>query len=273
MSQPLELATLGDSIQLRNGVCMGVMIRNRCIDENKPTSASDKDYANRAQNGAGLTVAEGIFVYYNGAEWPHTPVMLNDNHAAAWKKSLMLSMMYTARYFSSYGIPGHTTNITEIEDPKFIAEQYRNSAMLAKLTGFNGIELLDQGRSKNCTGLIQLRLAFINISRRGCYFKQGYNIHSRLEGFQLPDDWEPLQQFGRLVKYTGSETILMVNHEYTVEEAETLLDKGKIDLITFSRPFFYNLIAEKKPIAVNDSGGYVNYGPSRMVDEFYNNWS
>lgn len=88
--------------------------------------------------------------------------------------------------------------------------------------------------------LVQRRLAFINISRRDCYSGQGQGIHSRPEGFELPENWEPIQQFGRLVKYPGSETMLMVNHEYTVEEAETLLNEGKIDLVTFGRPFIYN---------------------------------
>ncbi|KAI2784240.1 FMN-linked oxidoreductase [Daldinia loculata] len=374
MSQLLEPVTLGDSIQLRNRVCMGAMTRNRCIDDNKPTSASAKYYADRAQDGAGLIVAEGTFVYYNGAEWPHTPVMFNHDHAAAWKKvtdavhdvhgKIFFQPWHPGRiqndnmpmlkkhdypvyapskipaaggeYRTLEGCPGHTTNITEIEDPKFIVEQYRNSVTLAKLAGFDGIELLAQGRANNRTDayggsvenrcrfplevldaiidiwgprqvgikicpsdhlndsimsyaeltetydylipqLVQRRLAFINISRRDCYSGQGHGIHSRPEGFELPENWEPIQQFGRLVKYPGSETMLMVNHEYTVEEAETLLNEGKIDLVTFGRPFIYNpdvitRISQKKPFAVNDRGGFVNYGPYRTVDEFYNDW-
>lgn len=31
-------------------------------------------------------------------------------------------------------------------------------------------------------------------------------------------------------------------------------------------------IAKKKPFAVNDRGGRVNYGPYQRVDEFYNDW-
>ena len=42
------------------------------------------------------------------------------------------------------GSPGHTTNITEIEDPMNIVEQYRNSARLAKLAKFDSLELLSQ---------------------------------------------------------------------------------------------------------------------------------
>jgi 2,4-dienoyl-CoA reductase-like NADH-dependent reductase (Old Yellow Enzyme family) len=43
------------------------------------------------------------------------------------------------------GTPGHTRNLTEIEDPKGIVEQFRHSVVLAKEAGFDGIELLSQG--------------------------------------------------------------------------------------------------------------------------------
>jgi 2,4-dienoyl-CoA reductase-like NADH-dependent reductase (Old Yellow Enzyme family) len=85
MSNLLQPVTLGDNIQLRNRVCMGSMTRNRCIDGNKPTDATTTHYAVRAKDGVGLIVAEGTFVYLNGSEWPHAPVMYNDSHADAWK--------------------------------------------------------------------------------------------------------------------------------------------------------------------------------------------
>lgn len=86
MSNLLASVTLGDSIELRNRVCMGSMTRNRCVDENKPTEASVQHYADRARDGVGLIVAEGTFVSLHGAEWPHAPVMFNQNHADAWKR-------------------------------------------------------------------------------------------------------------------------------------------------------------------------------------------
>jgi len=39
----------------------------------------------------------------------------------------------------------HTENITEIDDPKLIIEQFRQAVMLANDAGFDGIELLSQG--------------------------------------------------------------------------------------------------------------------------------
>lgn len=43
------------------------------------------------------------------------------------------------------GTPGHTHNITEIDEPNSIVEQFRHSSTLAKQAGFDGIELLSQG--------------------------------------------------------------------------------------------------------------------------------
>jgi len=87
-------------------------------------------------------------------------------------------------------------------------------------------------------------LAFINLSRRGCdvgrnqddYFKS----NPRPEGTLLPPNYEPMKQFASLIKHPGSKTMLMVNHEYTVAEADELVKSDQIDLITFARPFIYN---------------------------------
>jgi 2,4-dienoyl-CoA reductase-like NADH-dependent reductase (Old Yellow Enzyme family) len=80
----LQPAILGDSIELRNRVCMGSMTRNRCIDNSKPTEATCKYYAQRANTG--LIIAEGTFISLHGAEWPWAPVMYNQGHAEAWRK-------------------------------------------------------------------------------------------------------------------------------------------------------------------------------------------
>jgi 2,4-dienoyl-CoA reductase-like NADH-dependent reductase (Old Yellow Enzyme family) len=93
-------------------------------------------------------------------------------------------------------------------------------------------------------------LGYINLSRRGCevgrdsddYFKSA----PRPKGKELPPNYEPLHEFGHLIKYPGSKTLLMVNHEYTVVEAERLVDNGKIDLISFGRPFIYNPVSDSR---------------------------
>lgn len=43
-----------------------------------------------------------------------------------------------------------------------------------------------------------------------------------------------------MIKYPGSKTMLMVNHEYGVEEAERVIREGVVDLVAFGRPFIYN---------------------------------
>lgn len=87
-------------------------------------------------------------------------------------------------------------------------------------------------------------LGFINLSRRGCdvgrnqddYFKSS----PRSKGKELPPGYDPVKHFGSLIKYPGTKTMLMVNHEYTVEEADELVRNNQIDLVTFARPFIYN---------------------------------
>ncbi|SPB46639.1 unnamed protein product [Aspergillus niger] len=90
--------------------------------------------------------------------------------------------------------------------------------------------------------LMRRDVAFIDLSRRGCdvgretddYFRS----QERPQGKQLPPKYEPLTDFGPLIKYPGSRTMLMVNHEYTVEEARHLIQKEEIDLVTFARPLY-----------------------------------
>ncbi|KAL2785975.1 hypothetical protein BJX66DRAFT_347109 [Aspergillus keveii] len=388
MSELLEPVLLGDTISLRNRICMGSMTRNRCIDANKPTPASIKHYVDRARDGTGLIIAEGTFIGPHGAEWPYAPVMYKQEHADAWARvtsavhdvggkiffqpwhagriqnermPMLREISYPVyapsrvpakggKFRTLEGVPGHTENVTEIVDPRVIVDQFRRSVALAKEAGFDGIELLSQGgyllhnflcthsntRTDAYGGSVENRcrfplevldaiidvwgpravgikicpsddyndstvsndeltetytyyirelmcrdLAFINLSRRGCevgretddYFRS----KPRPEGKELPAGYEPLNQFGSLIKYPGSRTMLMVNHEYTVEEARELIQEGKIDLVTFARPFIYNpdLITRIKhdiPFAINTRSGKVNYGPFQDPNENYNEW-
>lgn len=183
MAKLLEPVVLGDEVSLRNRICMGSMTRNRCIDANKPTEATIKYYVDRARDGTGLIIAEGTFVSPTGVEWPHAPLMYNADHAAAWEKvtravhevegKIFFQPWHAGRiqneqmpmiketghpvyapskvpakggkYRTLEGLPGHTRNLTEISDPKEIVEQFRQSVVLAKQAGFDGIELLSQG--------------------------------------------------------------------------------------------------------------------------------
>jgi 2,4-dienoyl-CoA reductase-like NADH-dependent reductase (Old Yellow Enzyme family) len=65
----------------------------------------------------------------------------------------------------------------------------------------------------------------------------------RPPGTELPDGYDPVKEFGPMIKFPGSKTLLMVNHEYSVEEAEALVKEGKIDLVCFGRAFMYNPVS------------------------------
>lgn len=84
--QPATISSGNKKLLLRNRIIMGAVTRNRCIDDLNPGLAQVKHYADRARHGAGLIVSEGIFVDWTGSEWPHTPVMVTEDHAAAWRE-------------------------------------------------------------------------------------------------------------------------------------------------------------------------------------------
>ena len=95
--------------------------------------------------------------------------------------------------------------------------------------------------------LVKRRVGIINISRRGTDIGEESGnvtgITTRPADFPLPPNYDPVLDFGPLVKYPGSPSLLMANHEYTPEEADHLVKEGKLDLITFARPFIYNPVS------------------------------
>ncbi|KAG4291359.1 hypothetical protein FPRO06_03245 [Fusarium proliferatum] len=324
MANLLEPITVGGKLPLRNRIVMGSMTRNRCIDDNKPGPAQIKYYADRAKYGTGLIVAEGTFVDWTGCDWKYAPFMVTQ---------------------------GHTDNIEAITDVKSVVDTYRRSCELAKLAGFDGVELLAQGgylpqqflssranqRSDEYGGSVENRCRFtlelvdaiaavfggpeyicvkinptdhlndsivdfdemketytylitelvkrkvgiINLGRRGAETSPGsgefFGPLSRPEGYPLPRGYDPVLDFGNLVKFPGSPTLLMANHDYTVGEADALAGAGKLDMITFARAFIHNpdlvpRIINGVSLATNDRGAWVYYGLDKRPDEGYNDW-
>lgn len=98
--------------------------------------------------------------------------------------------------------------------------------------------------------LMKRDLGFINLSRRGCEVERETDEHFRSaprpKGKELPPGYDPVVEFGPMIKRPNSNTMLMVNHEYTVDEADGLIRNGKLDLVTFARPFIYNPVSESK---------------------------
>lgn len=90
-------------------------------------------------------------------------------------------------------------------------------------------------------------VGYINISRRG--IELGRNgeryvpLPARPADRTLRLGYEPLLEFGPLVKCPGSQTALMANEEYTVDETEKLVKSGQLDLVSFGRPFICNPVS------------------------------
>lgn len=93
------------------------------------------------------------------------------------------------------------------------------------------------------TELVGRKVGIINIGRRGAETKNesgDFFGKTQLPQGHLPAGYNPVLDFGRLVKFPGSPSLLMANHDYTAEEAAELVEQQKLDLITFARPFIYN---------------------------------
>ncbi|KAH7014587.1 uncharacterized protein B0I36DRAFT_255799 [Microdochium trichocladiopsis] len=396
MSSLFNLITVGSkssgNFTLDNRIVMGALTRNRCVDDLKPGPAQVRHYAERARYGAGLIISEATLVDWSGTLWPNAPVMINEDHAAAWRNvvdavhaaggRMYLQALHVGRvqndqdplmqrtgtrvlapsnipvtggkYRHIPGDPGHTRNLKVIDDPRTILETYRNSITLAKSAGFDGVELHAGGGylphqflnassnhrtdayggsvANRCRFLLELvdvasqvydscpericvkitpagvyndsittydemqatygylipellkrKIGIVCISRHGAHFDadliatSGVAGRPKLDKFALPDGYDPVLDFGRLVKFEGSPTLLMANQGYTPEEGARLVAEGKIDLFQIGRAFIYNpdLVARIRhgvPLATNGRGSSVAYGPFETPDENYNDW-
>ncbi|KAH7222532.1 uncharacterized protein BKA55DRAFT_697308 [Fusarium redolens] len=131
------------------------------------------------------------------------------------------------------------------------------------------------------TELVKKKVGIINLGRRGAETSTGsgefFGPLVRPEGYPLPRGYDPVLDFGKLVKFPGSPTLLMANQDYTVEAADALVGAGKLDMITFARAFIHNpdlvpRIIHGVPLAKNDRGFGVYYGLGKTPDEGYNDW-
>jgi 2,4-dienoyl-CoA reductase-like NADH-dependent reductase (Old Yellow Enzyme family) len=87
MSSLLEpIAIGGGKLALRNRVVMGALTRNRCVDDMKPGQAQIDHYSQRAKDGTGLIISEGVFIDWTGSHWTNAPVMISEDHCKAWQK-------------------------------------------------------------------------------------------------------------------------------------------------------------------------------------------
>ena len=90
-------------------------------------------------------------------------------------------------------------------------------------------------------------VGYVNISRRGIDLGRNGERYvptqTRPADRTLKPGYEPLIEFGPLVNRPGSRTSLMANEEYTVNEAEKLVESGQLDLVSFGRPFICNPVS------------------------------
>jgi 2,4-dienoyl-CoA reductase-like NADH-dependent reductase (Old Yellow Enzyme family) len=99
--------------------------------------------------------------------------------------------------------------------------------------------------------LVARGIGYIDLSRRGVDLGRGSDndkgapdaAAERPAGKGLRPAYEPLAEFGPMVKFPGSKTALMVNEEYTVGEAEGLVGRGEIDFVAFGRDFICNPVS------------------------------
>ncbi|KAK4497790.1 hypothetical protein PRZ48_010444 [Zasmidium cellare] len=121
--------------------------------------------------------------------------------------------------------------------------------------------------------LVQRNIAYICLSRRA----EEPFLGRRPDGFPLPPGTDPVDIFGPMIKNAASKTMLMVNDGYTPCDAEKLVNAGGIDLIAFGRLYIPNpdLVARIEkglPLAENDRGSHVHYGPFKDPAEDYIDW-
>lgn len=96
--------------------------------------------------------------------------------------------------------------------------------------------------------LVARRVGIIDLCRRGIDPNMGtgdfFERHGRSSEYPLPKGYDPVLDFGRLVKYPNSPSLLMANHDYTPEEADKMVKNGTLDLVAFGRPFMYQSVSK-----------------------------
>ncbi len=174
MSQLLQAFHLGE-IPLKNRMVMSPMTRCRAGEGGVPTQLNATYYQQRAT--AGLVIAEGTQVSPQGVGYPATPGIHSDEQVAGWKNVtdavhqaggvIFLQLWHCGRVSHSFfhggelpvapspiaingktlqfrgdgGVPFETPRALELTEIPLVVDQYRKAAQLAKLAGFDGVEI------------------------------------------------------------------------------------------------------------------------------------
>lgn len=96
--------------------------------------------------------------------------------------------------------------------------------------------------------LVRRKVGIIALSRRGANIGPEATSsppeYTRPDGYPLPQGYDPILDFGKMIKCPGSSSKLMATQQYTVEEADRLVKDGKIDMVSFGRPFIQNPVSD-----------------------------
>ncbi|WWD18328.1 hypothetical protein CI109_102778 [Kwoniella shandongensis] len=169
------------ALTIRNKTIMASLTRNRSVPTTIPNDVNVEYYTQRAkESGAGLILSEGTLIAQQGTEWPHAPGIWDEEHAAGWKKvtdavhaegnQIVAQLWHTGRVCHTDmdeqkksgdpvwgpsnvparggegtfrhlpGKPGHIVP-TALPDPTYVLDQYTHAAKMAKLAGFDGVEI------------------------------------------------------------------------------------------------------------------------------------
>ena len=165
--------TLGN-LTLKNRVVMAPMTRNRAAEGNIPQAMNVEYYRQRAN--AGLIITEASQVSAEGIGYPGTPGIHSEAQAKGWQKVtdavhdeggfIYLQLWYCGRISHPDLLPDNQIPVApsaikpegeavtfegmkafvephalEIDEIKSIVNQYKHAAQMAKLAGFDGVEI------------------------------------------------------------------------------------------------------------------------------------
>ncbi|SJL13126.1 related to N-ethylmaleimide reductase [Armillaria ostoyae] len=172
--QPLKFGP----ITLKNRIFMSPMTRNRSVPTNVPNGINTEYYRQRAEGGAGLIITEGVLIAQQGSEWQNAPGIWSRDQIRGWKKvtdavhgegGIIFAQLWHlgrvnhpdapeqialgqpvyapspiaargGKFRFLPGQPGYVTP-TAIDDPRTLLAQWKQAAVNAKESGFDGVEI------------------------------------------------------------------------------------------------------------------------------------
>uniref|UniRef100_A0A7S0XH33 NADH:flavin oxidoreductase/NADH oxidase N-terminal domain-containing protein n=2 Tax=Chromulina nebulosa TaxID=96789 RepID=A0A7S0XH33_9STRA len=168
---PLKIT---NNLNFKNRIVLAPLTRGRCGDNNIPGAKHHVDYYVQ-RSSAGLLISEGVAISKQGNGWDGCPAIYNKDHIEGWKKVTSAVHNNNGKIFSqlwhcgrashssyhglipvapsaiaidgtAYGRKGIKTPYEvprelSIDEISQIVQEFKNAAINAKESGFDGIEL------------------------------------------------------------------------------------------------------------------------------------